>query len=112
MKTYTYNNPKITDKITLKQIDDLHIEFELTHSDNNDPSKNFKLNGKAENIDPEGGADFDFLDPSGEGNPMELYVWEQDNKKLDIIIPLVTVDYVGIEYKIGDNEEYKVTLTE
>jgi hypothetical protein len=112
MTTYTYNNPKITDKLTLKQIDDLHVEFEFTHIDNNNPSKNYILSGVAENADPDGGADFDFLDPSGEGNPMELYLWENDNRKLDIIIPMVTVDYVGIEYKAGDNEEYKVTLTE
>jgi len=112
MQIYAYNNSAISDKLVLRPIDSLQVEFELTHTDKNQPSENYIIKGIAENIDPDHGADFDEWDPTGEGNPMELYSWEQTGKKLLLIIPLVTVEYVGIEYDNGGKEKYIVTLRE
>lgn len=112
MQTYTYNNSAISDKLVLLPIDSLQVGFEFTHTNNDKPTESYSIKGIADNIDPDGGAAFDEFDPSGQGSPMELYSWVQNVKKLLIIIPLVTVDYVGIEYQIGDNEKYIVTLKE
>jgi hypothetical protein len=112
MQIYIYNNSAISDKLVFRSIDSLQVEFEFIHTDNDKPTESYSIKGIADNIDPDGGAAFEEFDPSGQGSPMELYSWEQNGKKLLIIIPLVTVDYVGIEYQIGNNEKYIVTLKE
>ncbi len=98
MELYKFKDSNVQESINYKVVDTNHVEFTFEHSDLKNKEKSFNLIGVAENIDPEGGAAFDEFDPSGEGNPIEIYSWEKDGKKFQILIPIVEANYVGIEY--------------
>ncbi len=84
---------------------ELEINFELTFTDNN--GLEVKENGVATNPDSEGLASLEEFDPSGNFNPMEMYIYKSDNHLIKILIPLVELEdeYIGVIIEKNNGDE-------
>lgn len=104
MKNFSNKNENQKCSLSYKEDGELEINFELTFTNNN--GLEVKEKGVATNPDPEGLASLEEFDPSGDYNPMEMYIYKSDNYLIKILIPLVELEdeYIGvtIEKKTGD----------
>ncbi len=104
MKNFSNKNENQKCSLSYKESGKLEINFELIFTNSN--GLEIKENGIATNPDSEGLASLEEFDPSGDFNPMEMYIYKSDNYLIKILIPLVELEdeYTGvtIEKNTGD----------
>lgn len=103
MKQYSISNEENVITLNIEQVAEYDLKFELMFEDKN---ITINKNGIAVNPDPEGMASLEEFDPSGDFNPMEMYIFSTDEYLIKILVPLVEVetDYVGLTIDNLDGE--------
>jgi hypothetical protein len=113
MKKFSYSNENQKCIISYKENGELKIEFELSLRNNDGLEINEK--GIATNPDSEGLASLEEFDPSGEFNPMEMFIYNSEKYFIKILIPLVELEdeYIGVTIENTEkNEIFNGMLTE
>ena len=98
---FKYTNQEGRSEMKIIERTNEFIEVELTCIVKADNIKLEDLRIKCINIDPEGMNSMDFLDPSGEFNPGQIYDGENSVGKIRIFLPYEEVgkeiEYAGLE---------------
>jgi hypothetical protein len=113
MKKFSSSNENQKCTISYKENGELRIEFELSLRNNDGLEINEK--GIATNPDSEGFVSLEELDPSGDFNPMEMFIYNSENYFVKILIPLVELEdeYIGVIIENTERDEvFNGMLTE
>jgi len=105
MKKFSNSNKNQKCIISYEENGELKIEFELSLR-NNDGLEIIEK-GIATNPDSEGLASLEEFDPSGDFNPMEMFIYNSENYFIKILIPLVELEdeYIGVTIENTERDE-------
>jgi len=105
MKKFSIKNENQKCHLSYKEIGELEVNFELNFTNNS--GLEIMEKGVATNPDPEGLASLEEFDPSGNYNPMEMYIYKSDNYLIKILIPLVELEdeYIGVTIQKNTGDE-------
>ncbi|WP_196887493.1 hypothetical protein [Aureivirga sp. CE67] len=105
MEKFNLETANFKTELELKEIDTITIDFKLKLESNSDSELNLLINDKAINPDPEGMGSLDFLDLSGDYNPLEMFVFDYEEKKILILKPLVELEEEYVILKIMNEND-------